>query len=307
MLRGLIYRQLFLIADVALAICIVFIAVYAVMQGVSSERREKSVPPAVTPDDYAEVFADPAGREAFDIITASGMFGDAANKTADYQPPKLEQPAVVETEKETTLPLSLSGTVVEGLPDPLASAIIEVREGGAPTMQTYFVGEEIVSRVILKEVRRKEVVLENRRTMTTEYLRMDDEAIGIRMAKAAPPPRPEPTATASTGQEIVEIDRQSFVQQLADNYEQIATEVDVREELDGEGNVIGLSASNISDIQLAQDLGLNDGDILTTVNNERVDSVDKVFEIVNKYRNARSFRLGIIRDGRTQTISYRLR
>ena len=47
--------------------------------------------------------------------------------------------------------------------------------------------------------------------------------------------------------------------------------------------------------------------MLVSVNNEKVDGAEKVKEILNKYRNAKTFRIGISRGGKLIYIVYRLR
>ena len=75
---------------------------------------------------------------------------------------------------------------------------------------------------------------------------------------------------------------------------------------DESGNVLGITAPDISKQPLAQKLGFKDNDILQTVNNERIDSEEKIMEIFQKYQNANSFRIGIIRDGQPRVLNYRL-
>ncbi|MEX2015503.1 MAG: PDZ domain-containing protein, partial [Candidatus Hydrogenedentales bacterium] len=94
---------------------------------------------------------------------------------------------------------------------------------------------------------------------------------------------------------------------LSDDYETIATQVDVRVAEDEQGNVLGLTADNVEGIPTADMLGLQNNDILTSINNQPVDSVEAVVEILNKYRTAQTFRLNILRGGQRQTLTYSLK
>jgi type II secretory pathway component PulC len=185
--------------------------------------------------------------------------------------------------------------------------MIEVQQG-ARTMQTYYIGEEVVESVFLKEVLSKEVILDNRRTNALEHLRMDQDSL-LKLAAAAVPPsardRAEPAAPQRAAN-LMEFKREELGQKLMDNYEDIASKVDVRVKEDDKGNVIGLTASNLSGVELAEELGLKDNDVLTSINNEKIESVEGVYDVIEKYRNASTFRLGLMRDGRPMYLTYRL-
>ena len=129
------------------------------------------------------------------------------------------------------------------------------------------------------------------------------------MAGAAVPPgacdRAAPVAPQRAAN-LIEFKRDELAQKLMDNYEDIASKVDVRVKEDDQGNVIGLTASNLSGIPLAQELQLQDNDVLTSINNEKIESVEAVYDVIEKYRNASTFRLGLMRDGRPMYLTYRL-
>ena len=63
----------------------------------------------------------------------------------------------------------------------------------------------------------------------------------------------------------------------------------------------------IAEVPLAKQLGLENGDVLQTVNNEKIDSEQKVLEMVQKYQDAGSFRIGIMRNGKQKIITYNFR
>lgn len=306
MLRGLIVRRVLVVADVVFVGLIALSGVFFVLGGADVVGPSDGVGALPAgPEDYEDMFAKVGPRPAYNKIVASRIFGMAASRTSDYV-----DPAPVEEEQEeaeTELPLRLWGTVVAGPQDPLSTAVIEVKEG-APTLGTYYLNQEVLKDVVLVEVRRKEVILDNRRTNRIEHLRMlEGEA---RLAAAASPPSRRPAALArrrSSASEMVTMDRKEFSQGLIDNYADLTNNVDVRVHKDSNGKVDGLTASNISTIPLARKLGIQDNDVLTSVNNEQIDSVEKVYEIVNKYRNASTFRIGILRNGKRKNITYRLR
>jgi len=75
-------------------------------------------------------------------------------------------------------------------------------------------------------------------------------------------------------------------------------------ETDDSGDVVGITADNIGQYPLAQKLGFQDGDVLQTINNERIDSREKLMEIFQRYQNAPSFRIGILRNGQPNVLVF---
>ena len=94
------------------------------------------------------------------------------------------------------------------------------------------------------------------------------------------------------------------MEELYVNYADLVTKVKPELYRDASGKVAGITAANISDVPLAKQLGLKDGDILQTVNNEKIDSQQKILDMVQKYQNADSFRIGIMRNGKQEIVTF---
>ena len=105
----------------------------------------------------------------------------------------------------------------------------------------------------------------------------------------------------------VDLDKNDFIQELQVNYVELVTKVKPELYRDSSGRVAGITAADISDVPLAKKLGLENGDVLQTVNNEKIDSEQKILEMVQKYQNVNSFRIGILRNGRVENITYNLK
>ena len=206
----------------------------------------------------------------------------------------------------TKLNLRLVGTVALSPDDTFASASIEdTAKRSLPAV--FFLGDEVVEKVTLAEVHPREVILLNARHSPAkrERLRMDDEEEETpgRVARNTPQRKPGNRESAA---ERITLDRQEFISDLYTNYADLVTRVKPEMYRDENGKMIGVTAKNISEVPLAGKLGLSDGDVLQTVNNERIDSEERILEMVQKYRNATSFRIGIIRNGKPRTITYSL-
>ncbi len=305
MVRGLVIRQGFFVADIVLA-AIVALTVYMLVSRIFSGPNV-SATAQPEPFDLAGVeaeFHQVKPRAEYENIITSGIFGPAARLNRDTVPvePVVETPV----EQETALPLRLTGTVISGENQIIATALIEMTQGGRAGT-TFYVGEEVLEGVVLYEVRPDEVVLDNKNTNAREVLKreLDPTRFAAASAAAAAPEAAAPERTSSSN--VMSLDRAELSTELIENYEEIATTLDIREYVDEEGNVAGITASNVSDVAISEKLGLQNDDVLTSINNEPIESVDKVYEVLNKYRNASTFRLGILRGGKPQFITYRLR
>ncbi len=106
---------------------------------------------------------------------------------------------------------------------------------------------------------------------------------------------------------MITLDRADITRRIEDEYARLASTIDIKVVKDDQGRVQGVTTDDIESIGLATDLGFKNGDVLTSINNEPVDSQEKGAQIVQKYRNASIFRIGILRDGQPQYINYRVR
>lgn len=75
---------------------------------------------------------------------------------------------------------------------------------------------------------------------------------------------------------------------------------------DASGNFAGITAKSLSSFLPAALYGFKDNDVLQSVNGERIGSLNDIPGLVNKYKNQRSFDIGIVRDGQAMTINVAL-
>lgn len=307
MLKSLLYRRALWVLD---GVLVVFLVVSLVLAARALITRDANVslagvPAQTGPDD--EIFGPVKPRSAYDELLKSGLFGVAGQRKGeeDSAPP----PVPTTAEVESQLPIRLFGTVFAGIRDPLATALMEVRDGGTRT-QAFYVGERVMDGVFLREVRYREVILENTRVTPSrmEVLKKEEEGPTPRhqTTRVMPTLSAERPVTRATPEAIRTLDRADIVAKLEENYEQLAA-VEVQEVTDDDGNVIGLTTDNVGNLPLAGEFGLQDGDVLTDVNNIKVNSVEKIEEVIEKYKRATTFRLGLLRNGQPTTIYYRLR
>ena len=310
MLKGLALRQTFLAVNTLLILFLGIALAVAVSEFLAAPTDIGPVSSPPAQDRSGEV--DLAGvrpLKDYDLIVKSRLFGGAAryDPSSKKKAAAPKQPASELTE-ETKLPLKLLGTSVSGEHDAFAVAIIEVRQG-PPQTKAFYLGQEIMPRVFLAEVRRKEIVLDNRINNRFENLKQERTDSNKRptptsRVKVA---RRGPTSSASTRPQMIVLDRADITKRIEEEYARLASTIDIRVVKDDKGKIQGVTTDNIEDIELAAELGLKNGDVLTSINNEPVDSREKGAQIVQKYRNASIFRLGILRNGQPMYINYRVR
>ena len=308
MVRGLFIRQTFLLLDMMLVVAILGSAGMVVLQMFSrpgSDQPEMPVAGA-SGDSAAPLLANLRSRKDYESILESGLFGDAGRFNAKEPEVVVEEVVVDTSPEETALNLVLLGTTSLSPTSIYAAATIENR-AQRESAQLFTIGETIVNDVTLVEVHPRWVILKNNQKPPAklEKLSMDDkeEEPGVGMAANGASNR-RPVAQRS---QSVELDKAELVNELRVNYTELVSKVKPELYRDSSGRVAGITAADISDVPLAKKLGLKNGDVLQTVNNEKIDDPDKIMGLVQKYQNANSFQIGILRNGKVENITYNLR
>jgi len=305
MVRGLAIRRFFVLVDLALAAIVVVMGgllSLRVMQPVDAALPDDARPPRA-PGGHGVHLAEVGPLATYDAITKYGLFGEAGRFDPSRPPEKPPEP-VSEAVVITDLNLRLTGTIA--LPDrdrAFSCAFIQNLDKNKGNPESYLLGDEVVENVTLEEIQKRQVILLNKQKTppVRERLCMDDEE----EQPSGPPVNPMRTASLR-GSDRIEVSKAEIRDELMNNYSDLL-KIQPKEKRDARGNVIGLTADNIGQYPLAQKLGLEDGDVLQTVNNEKIDSQAKIMELIQKHQNASSFRIGILRDGKPRIVTYNLR
>jgi type II secretory pathway component PulC len=318
MIRGLLMRQIFMISEGILWVAILAIGGMALMD--MYKPSVSRTQPASTGDDTITEISlnNPVGdRSNYDGILNKGLFGAAGKYEHNAKPNKPKPPPPPPPPKnveDSKLPLELKGTVALGEENPFSSAVIDVKEKGIG-VRAFFIGEAVIDNVFLIKVNDGEVLLDNKRANRQEKLKhvldtgKNDKPKGPALAGNAPrvaASRPPSPRERPSGQQLVSLKREEITQKLQDDYERLASTVDVKESLDENGNLQGLTADNIESIDSLRDLGFQNGDVLVSINNEKVQSQSQITALANKYQNATIVRVGIIRAGSPMNFTYRV-
>ena len=307
MVRSLVIRQVFVLLELSLAV----LAVYAILVvvgilGMKSITNTPVITDIAQSDDAALRIATAKSFDSYNSIATGGLFGEAGRWDPDAEPIPPPPPPPEETELEdTNLNLKLTGAMGSRLMnDSFAAAFIADMDKKTPS-RGFAIGDEVVDRVTLIEIYHREVILLNARNTPEkkERLSMDDENAQVLVARPVGRGRARRNTTAS---QRIPLKRAEIQKDILASYADIVNKVKPTESKDASGKVVGITAGEISDLPLAQKLGLEDDDIFTSVNNEKIDSIEKVMELTNKYRNAETLRIGILRNGKKKTIIYNL-
>ena len=311
MVRSLIIRQVFRLLDMALAVAVVFVAFFVVKIFMTPL-------PAVEPNaasgedsflDNTTIVSSVSERAIYDGLARSGLFGTAGRWDAEAPPEPEPEPEVSPDIEDSALNLKLRGTIALEPGNPFSSAFIENlenREG----VRSFLLGQEVVENVSVDTIYKREVILLNSRKQPPqrERLRMEEQPesspratpgaiAGVRTTPTIRSASQPGTAQRSGGTvQHTRLNRDTIIREAIENYSTLAT-ITPEVKRDESGNVLGLTAEGIGQNPMAQKLGFRDGDILQTVNNERIDSRERLMEIFERYQNANSFRIGILRNG----------
>ncbi len=311
MVRGLIIRKTFIVVDLALlalvaaVVGLVAMELTRVITGPDARMQELGT----TSEASVQPLPQVAERAAYAPLKLSGLFGEAGKwdpKSAPPPPPPPPPKPPDPDVKPTTLNLHLVGTVALGEHSKFSTAFIENLDAN-DRGKSYSIGDQIMDNVTLDSVLAREVKVLNKRfdPAKLELLKMDEADPEPAPAAKAPatPAAPPNDANAS---DRVSLKRDEIVQELYKNYADLVNNLKPVMAKDENGNVIGVTAPNIGQVPMAQKLGFKDNDILQTVNNEQIDSEQKILEMVTKYQSTNSFRIGIMRDGKPKIITYHL-
>ena len=294
MLQGLVIRQAFLIIDWVLAVLILVGVVFLAMSFLEKPA-ELAIPDASNVEGSPQSpLLEVQPRPVYDRFITSGFMGVAGETAA---PPVAAPPVEV---AETELKLKLRGTVATTPKDLFASATIFNDED--KTINTYAVGQEVIAGVKLEEIHQRKVILFNSNSNRREVLRSDEEEAGATTAVAS---AGKPASNIGPGKRIT-VKKNELVQEVFMNYADLVGKIKPEMYYDSNGKVAGITASNLESIPLASKLDIRNNDVLQSVNNEPIDSEAKIMELVNKYRNSNMVRIGILRDGKPMTVTYRL-
>lgn len=300
MVKGLLIRQVFMAVDLSLALLVAFVIYMVTAKALDTSAIARSPGGNDAPLAAPLAIQQVKDRAAYDAIVASGLFGPAGDFGKPSDVANVEAP----TEVQTTASLKLYGTAAAAPADPLGTAVIE--NAAAKTLvkvATYYLGQPVTDELTLLEVHPRKVVLFNQAKNQREVLLMADTFM---TAQAPGTPRGGPAGPnlAPMGPKHPVIQRNEVAKELSSNsYQDLMTQLNPRFQTDDQGNVLGITSDSMSNMPLLAQAGLQDGDIVESVNGAKIRSEQDLVDIFNKFSASKTIRLGITRGGSAQTLT----
>ena len=281
------------------------LAVYAVGIAAGSYLSARLVASLGVPDvpDVTPVTAPqarPRARAEFDAVVDGNMFGIEIDLN---RPVETTAPVTDATVEISNLPVELLGTLA-GAPD-VSMAI--VRDKRNQSVQIYRLGEQVLDMATLMVVERLRIVVE--RSGRQEEIVMSEDASKVQpKTEASGPPGP---ANAQPGVEVVErgdnnfvIDKEQFGTMLEDLGPLLSSARVVPNFKDGV--IDGYKIFAIKKGSLYEKIGLQNGDIIDSINGLKIETPDRAVQMFQQLRSEQTFTVDIRRDGQPQVFSYAL-
>jgi general secretion pathway protein C len=247
----------------------------------STQITKQIAAPADTPSHPLSYYRAIIERNLFNTKTGAGL-----------KPDKID----IEALEPTELKLKLFGTVTGNKKQ--AYAVIENDETAGTRQDLYRIGDSIGDARVKMILREKVVLWVNDR----------DEILGIEEADG--------TQTASRSSRIAARGRsrditrditlkRSQIQTELKNVNNLLKQIRIRPHFRG-GQPDGLILSGIRPRSIFYNMGLKSGDILTSVDGKKIESVDDALKFYQSLQSAYKVQLELKRRGRTRTIDYRI-
>lgn len=321
MVRVLEIKRLFFLVHVILTVAIVLslgfffykIYTYEPTKKIGNKVSQQIVEDETLTSELIKIDA----KSLFDKILNSGLFGSAGRWNEDDAQKKAEEenkePPPEDTLEDTQLNLKLIGTIALSPKDRFSCAFIE--NSDKRITAAFAIGQEVTDQVFLEEVYPKEVILLNKKSNPPkkERLKIEDkslELLAVKTDEKTTQSDAKETAPSSSEPKSkqMELNRDEIVQDFFASYADLITRVKPEVYKDAEGKVVGVTAKNISEIPLAGKLGFKDGDVLTAVNDEVIDSEDKIIDLIKKYSDVTlpAVKVTILRNGNPMEITYKI-
>jgi len=303
---NLTIRRAFWLGDVALVVLIALLAAQIVVARTApppqpsgrsiSEGSKVELPTATETVKPRGHYAAMSERRLFGGAGAgAGGTGAGAGNNAAQSPDEL---------KQTALSLQLWGTAVgtEGM----STALIENTTN--KSMKVYRQGDKVAQGAVLEQILTKKVILNTggkRELLTLAEADAKPPPRGAgkplprsrmnRASRGSAPRRPPDSATVVKRKEWEDKDPSEL---LAD--------AKVTPVYKG-GRAEGLEVRNIAENEYAKRVGLEEGDVVVSVNGVKIRSLDEAYTLANKLQNAPTLRVEILRNGTPRTLTFRVR
>lgn len=235
------------------------------------------------------------------VILDKNLFQVSTLLPDDFEP---QIPVAADLE-ETSLPLSLIGTIASSVPEEARASVRIDREGRVVTVR---LGEEVIDGATVSRIERRRLVLENRGRL--ESLSLDEDAATGRSAaptrpvaaRRASPRRAPPTRTARpTATPPARPDDAALRDPT-----QIASQARFLPRYeDGSGKIVGIQVDAVRSGSLLEEIGMRDGDTIVELNGLEIGGTEDPSSILSELAEIEEFEVQVVGpDGSKRTLEY---
>ncbi len=197
----------------------------------------------------------------------------------------------------TGLPFQLVGTVIFNDPSRSLAAIQDKNENKVYPVR---MGDEISEKAQILSVEARKVVFINTQTRRKEFVEIpEDPAMKISM---------NPAASKKSGT-IAEVEENKYVVKRSEldaqmaNFNTLITQARAVPEMEG-GQMVGFRLMQIQPGSFYEKIGLKLGDIITSVNGEKITDAAKALSVLGELKHMNALDLGLKRDGKEVNKNY---
>jgi len=254
-------------------------------------------------------------KPEFAMIVERNIFG----ATEKAEPPPVEETVEpIETLEETTLQLSLLGTIA-GDEESARAIILDQRKRN---QDIYRVGDTVQGAEIRKILRGKVILRHEDKDEILTMVEGDDKphpsaradrrnrspGRAIDRARSLPEPgnaiEEQEEASAEIQNEVIPI-AQDVLQSSMNNLNELLTQVRIRPYF-RQGKPEGLIVSQIQADSIFAKLGLMNGDIIASVNGKQMSTPEEAFQLYNSLNSGAEVSIEITRRGQKRMLTYEI-
>lgn len=249
-------------------------------------------------------------RGEFQSLAKSSLFGKQSR--ANVPPPVIE-----EVLPETTLDhLELLGVVVEDGGVPGFAVIRNSKQGGS--VDTYMVGDFIAGGVKVVEIREREVVIlqaggqvgdEERLSLLFSRKNAGRKGRGgrapIRSRRSRSRQKTSKEAISIIDENRRRINMARLMEEAGQNLASLLADLHTSTNM-VDGKPSGISIDQIGEDPISRRVGIRSGDVVRSINEKRVNSINDIVREGKRLENAPEIRVVIERNGRQRTLVYKI-
>ncbi len=202
----------------------------------------------------------------------------------------------------TQLPIKLEGTLVHADPKKsIATLLIQAKNA----TQTYMVDDDMEGMGRVVRVERRKLIFRNSANQRLEYVEIPKDSALAFGRKTNAPSGSTDAKVQQTGSYSFTVSRSEIEKQLANLGEVLNQARMVPNIVPGTGGKVqGFRFVSIKPGSVFSTLGFQPMDVIQSVNGDAVNSPTKAMELYQALRNSDSVKIGILRNGSSETLDY---